>query len=137
MLRGPTQAAIGMVVPKNNKLQSRSFGLARGNPMTEILCRSWSRPMSWARKSRPFPCLLIVASVALWLAASSTAALGSCSNPANPIEAENCLPGNPSSEWDVGINGDDPNLVGFATDISVNAGQTVNFKINSSYVSYQ
>src|SRR5262245_60527762 len=44
----------------------------------------------------------------------------------NPIVAENLLPGNPKSEWDL-ANGGDSNIEGFATDISVNHGQTVDF----------
>jgi hypothetical protein len=63
------------------------------------------------------------------------AAFGSCSAPANPIEAENCLPGNPSSQWDIYGNGD-PTIQGFATDISVNVGQTINFKIETSASAY-
>ena len=46
----------------------------------------------------------------------------------NPIPAENSLTGNPSSEWDITGAGD-LSLQGFATDISVNKEQTVNFKI--------
>jgi methionine-rich copper-binding protein CopC len=47
----------------------------------------------------------------------------------NPIVAENALPGNPQSEWDiVGIG--DPSIQGYATQISVNQGETVRFKID-------
>ena len=46
----------------------------------------------------------------------------------NPIVAENMLPGNPQSEW--GINGPDFRLEGFATDISIDQGETVQFKID-------
>ena len=35
----------------------------------------------------------------------SSLAFGSCSAPANSIEAENCLPGNPASQWDVSRGG--------------------------------
>ncbi|AGA31260.1 DUF4082 domain-containing protein [Singulisphaera acidiphila] len=49
----------------------------------------------------------------------------------NPIVAENLLPGNPASEWDVSGAGD-PTLQGFATDISVDHGQTVTFKIDDT-----
>jgi hypothetical protein len=61
-----------------------------------------------------------------------------CSNPANAIVAENCLPGNPQTEWDISYTSDsgDPSIQGFATDISVNAGQTVNFKVNTDATSY-
>ena len=55
-----------------------------------------------------------------------------CSNPPNPIVAENCQTGNDSSEWDVKTaDGGDPTIQGFATDISVNRGSTVFFKINT------
>ena len=47
---------------------------------------------------------------------------------ANPIVAENLLPGTPQSQWDVGTG--DPSIQGFATDFSVDQGQTVSFKIN-------
>jgi WD40 repeat protein len=61
-------------------------------------------------------------------------ALANCITPPNPIVAENCLPGNPSSEWEVSGGADiagDPTIQGFATDISVNQSGTVNFKINT------
>jgi hypothetical protein len=65
----------------------------------------------------------------------SSLAFGSCSAPANPIEAENCLPGNPASQWDVSGAGD-PTIQGFATDISVNVGGTIFFKINTDANAY-
>ena len=49
----------------------------------------------------------------------------------NPIVAENLLPGNPQSEWDI-VGAGDPTIQGFATDISVDQGQTVSFKINDT-----
>jgi hypothetical protein len=64
----------------------------------------------------------------------SSPAFSSCSAPANAIEAENCLPGNNSDEWETGPW--DSSIQGFATDISVNPGQTVNFKINSTASNY-
>ncbi|HXT28600.1 MAG TPA: N,N-dimethylformamidase beta subunit family domain-containing protein, partial [Vicinamibacterales bacterium] len=48
--------------------------------------------------------------------------------PTNPIVLENGLTGSPQSEWDVSGSGD-PNIQGYATDISVNKGSTVTFKI--------
>jgi methionine-rich copper-binding protein CopC len=50
---------------------------------------------------------------------------------ANPIVAENQLPGNPQSEWGIAGNGD-PTLQGFATNFSVNQGESVGFKINNT-----
>jgi hypothetical protein len=43
--------------------------------------------------------------------------------------------GNPSSEWDINGSGD-PSIQGFTTDISVNVGDTVSFKINTTATSY-
>jgi hypothetical protein len=60
-----------------------------------------------------------------------------CSNPANAIVAENCQTGNDSSEWDVKTgDGGDLTIQGFATDISVNQGSTVFFKINTPAHAY-
>jgi hypothetical protein len=60
-----------------------------------------------------------------------------CTSPANPIVAENCLPGNPASEWDVSTkNAGDPTIQGFASDISVNQGGTVFFKISTPATAY-
>lgn len=58
-----------------------------------------------------------------------------CSAPPNAIVAENCRPGNPASEWDISGNGD-LTIQGFATDISVNLGQTVFFKVNTDASAY-
>ena len=49
----------------------------------------------------------------------------------NPIVCENRLPGDPASEWDISGAGD-PNIQGFVTNISVDQGQTVFFKIRST-----
>ncbi len=59
-----------------------------------------------------------------------------CASPANKIVAENCRPGNPRTEWDVGFEGD-PEIQGFATDMSVNLGETVSFKIKTHSPSYR
>ncbi len=45
------------------------------------------------------------------------------------IVAENQLPGTPPSQWDI-ARGGDTTIQGFTTDISVEHGQTVSFKIN-------
>jgi PKD repeat protein len=52
-----------------------------------------------------------------------------CSAPANQVIAENCRPGNPASEWQVSGAGD-PALQGFTTDLSVNRGGLVQFKVD-------
>src|ERR1044071_1522381 len=59
-----------------------------------------------------------------------------CLRAQNAIVAENALPGNLPSEWDVtGIG--DPTIQGFATDISVNRGSTISFKINTTASAYR
>jgi N,N-dimethylformamidase beta subunit-like protein/uncharacterized protein DUF4082/Big-like domain-containing protein len=65
----------------------------------------------------------------------SDMARASCAFPANAIESENCLPGTAQSVWYVSGSGDST-IQGFATDISFNVGQKVNFKINTSATSY-
>ncbi|HQU93392.1 MAG TPA: DUF4082 domain-containing protein, partial [Pyrinomonadaceae bacterium] len=49
----------------------------------------------------------------------------------NEISNENALPGSPASEWDISGSGD-PAIQGFATNISVDQGQTVDFKIDAT-----
>jgi hypothetical protein len=63
-------------------------------------------------------------------------AIGSCAVPVNIIEAENCKPGNPSSEWDIAGAGD-LSIQGFATDISVNKAETVRFKVQTDASSFR
>ncbi len=54
----------------------------------------------------------------------------------NKIALENLKQGNPRSEW--GIDGDgDANIQGFATQISTNIGQTVDFKIATDSTHYR
>ena len=53
----------------------------------------------------------------------------------NAIVTENALAGSPASEWDVGGAGD-LTIQGFATDISVNKGATVRFKIKTDAAAY-
>lgn len=70
---------------------------------------------------------------------------------ANAITAENALPGSPPSEWEIfpygpiGLNdpplpdtprSGDPTIQGFATEISVNIGDRVGFKINTDADAY-
>src|SRR5262249_46790828 len=49
-------------------------------------------------------------------------------NPNNPIVVENLKAGDPS--WSTGSS--DPSIRGFATNISINTGQTVDFKIKAT-----
>jgi hypothetical protein len=55
---------------------------------------------------------------------------------ANPIVCENSKPGNPSGEWDI-IGAGSASIQGFATDISVNQGETVHFKVDTDASDYR
>lgn len=80
------------------------------------------------------PVLVVVLAALLGL---TSQAHSQCGNPANAIVAENCLTGNPASEWDIGAGSiGDPTIQGFATDISVNQGSTVFFKISTPASAY-
>ncbi len=64
------------------------------------------------------------------------AAANPCGPPVTSVIAcENTLPGDPPSDWQVSGQGD-TTIQGFATSMSVNAGQTENFKINTPAKSY-
>src|SRR5215510_810108 len=60
-----------------------------------------------------------------------------CNPPAtNPVVCENTKQGAPASQWDISGAGD-ANIQGFATDISVNRGETVRFKIQTDSNNYR
>ena len=54
----------------------------------------------------------------------------------NPVACENTKPGNPASEWDVSGAGS-ASIQGFATDISVDQGGTVSFKVDTPATAYR
>ena len=68
--------------------------------------------------------------------AAAAAPKDPCAAPANRIIAENCKPGNPSTEWDVNGTGDET-IEGFSTDISYNLGETARFKIRTDSAKYR
>ena len=53
-----------------------------------------------------------------------------CSPPVAKVVCENMLPGTPASTWGVSGSGD-PSIQGFATEMSVDHGQTVHFKVKT------
>ena len=78
--------------------------------------------------------LLAIGLTALF--ATPAAAAAPCDPPiANAIVCENSKPGNPPSEWDIAGAGT-RSIQGFATDISVDQGQTVHFKIDTASTDY-
>ena len=68
--------------------------------------------------------------------AQSVPARNVCAAPANSIVAENCKQGNPREEWDI-YNIGDPQIQGFATEISTNLGDTVQFKVKTHSPRYR
>jgi Domain of unknown function (DUF4082)/Putative Ig domain/Bacterial Ig domain len=81
------------------------------------------------------PLLMLLGIVCLCPGTASAAT--SCASPANAIVAENCLAGSPGSEWDIPTwDMGDPTIQGFATEISVNQGATIGFKVNTPAAAY-
>src|SRR3954469_13323205 len=73
-----------------------------------------------------------------WFASSRyapTASAQGCDAQATPIVCENQLPGNERTEWDI-AGASDATIQGFATNISVNKGDAVTFKIAADAPSY-
>ena len=54
----------------------------------------------------------------------------------NEIVTENALPGSPPAEWDIAGAGDF-NIQGYATELSVDQGQTVHFKVRTDATDYR
>ena len=63
------------------------------------------------------------------------AATNPCSAPVQVIACENSKPGSPRTDWDV-TGGGDTSIQGFATDMSVNVGGTVHFKVKTGAHAY-
>ena len=75
---------------------------------------------------------LVAALASVVSAVQPAAAAGSSCGPTiNPIACENTQPGDPTSDWQVSGAGDST-IQGFATSMSVNAGETESFKINNT-----
>ena len=83
---------------------------------------------------------LALASVTVLAASVTVVPTGSAADPCapliNPIACENSKPGTPKATWDVSGAGTSA-IQGFATDISVNRGQTVRFKVKTPARSYR
>jgi hypothetical protein len=60
---------------------------------------------------------------------------GPCTTGGNPIVCENSKPGADPDEWDI-LGAGDPSIQGFATDISVDAGHRIDFKVDTSASGY-
>jgi hypothetical protein len=69
---------------------------------------------------------------------AGAAAAAPCDPPptGNAIACENSQSGTPESTWNIQGSGD-PSIQGFATDISVNVGSTVEFKVDTTATAYR
>ena len=95
------------------------------------------RPTTRTWLVRRLPLLLISVGVILTLLPAVEAQAAPCDPPiTNPVACENTKPGNPASEWDVS-GGGSSNIEGFATDISVDQGQTIQFKVDTNSSNYR
>ena len=107
-----------------------------GGSVSRLARRGRLIATGWSRRTR----LVVGLATAALLTTTTMVALaeegGPCSPPVNPIACENSLPGTPASTWDITGAGD-PSIQGFATDISVNGGGTVQFKIKTDSTSYE
>ena len=80
--------------------------------------------------------LAVLLSLLSLVNARPAAAASPCGPPVTSVIAcENTLPGDPTSDWQVSGIGDST-IQGFATSMSVNVGETENFKINTPASSY-
>ena len=83
--------------------------------------------------------VIVTAVVAALLTLVTTEPAVSATDPCAPggskIACENSKPGTPPSEWDIEGAGDE-SIQGFATDISVNVGQKIDFKIDTDARAY-
>jgi methionine-rich copper-binding protein CopC len=92
-------------------------------------------------RSRPFTkraiSVLLMVAFAVGGLPASPAAAAPCDPPVtNPIPCENSKPGTPSAVWDISGAGDS-SIQGFATDISVDIGETQSFKITTPASDYR
>jgi hypothetical protein len=80
---------------------------------------------------------LVVISTGLLAVLAPDAVAAPCDAPiAHPVACENTKPGNPPSEWDVSGSGS-TSIQGYATNISVDQGGTISFKVDTSSTNYR
>ncbi|HSV66359.1 MAG TPA: DUF4082 domain-containing protein [Mycobacteriales bacterium] len=95
-----------------------------------------SRPRHYLPRVLALVAVLLTVTGVMMLPATSAFAAGPCTAPVtNKVACENTLPGTPETQWRVG--GNDDTIVGYTTDISVNAGSQVGFKIQTDAHSYK
>ena len=92
---------------------------------------------TFSRRLRLLPVVVVTAAAIVVVAESGpAAAVDPCAPPVtNKVACENTKPGDTPSDWQVNGIGDST-IQGFATSMSVNVGQTIDFKIKTPANSY-
>jgi hypothetical protein len=88
------------------------------------------------RTPRPAVFALLLLALALLPATAHAAPGDPCAAPADVIACENSKPGTPQSVWGVS-GGGDPSIQGYATQMSVNHGEQVQFKVKTDASLYE
>src|SRR5690348_4972322 len=98
------------------------------------VCRS---SLPWQSGARALLAgLLVAAELAGFGGVVAARADDPCATPsANPIPCENTRQGTDRFTWRV-VGAGDPGIQGFATDISVNVGGTISFKVKTDSANY-
>ena len=78
--------------------------------------------------------LTLAVLAALLLAGRGAQRIALLAQSSNPISIENAQAGD--TGWDTGAGAADTTIQGFATNISINTGETVDFKINTDSSNY-
>ncbi|MDQ0322201.1 hypothetical protein QO002_004407 [Pararhizobium capsulatum DSM 1112] len=110
-----------------NLPSSAAADAAPALPETTLQSKAVVLPVGPATVARSFTALSDDATPTAAAAAATTT---------NKIVLENMKQGTPRSEWEIDGDGDG-NIQGFATEISTNVGQTVNFKIATDSTHYR
>jgi methionine-rich copper-binding protein CopC len=92
---------------------------------------TWGAEMSTRMNIRLLAIPVVLALLMLGLPTPAAHATASCGN---AIACENQLPGTPQSVWDDGT--DDQSILGYATQMSVNVGGSIDFKVNTDAHAY-
>ena len=86
---------------------------------------------------QPIVILALIVGLLVVVGTSSPTGAAPCDSPGgNEVACENTKTGSPQSEWGI-VGAGDPAIQGFATDISVDQGGTVRFKIDTTASSYR
>ena len=131
----PDQESLGVSLRDVNEEEANTTVPAlRTQTDTRAAAKGWREA---ARRCEHLAVTFFIVAMALGLQAAPTAlAIGACGPPVSSrVACENSRSGNPASDWDISGSGD-PSIQGFSTEISVNTGQMVDFKIKAATARY-